>query len=124
MARPVTIVFLLALSACGNAPSGPPQGAPPAATAKEQTCVPERANVRLEGAQIFWNGQPVDEPELARRSAAHWCGERTYAIMIEQSLPDPRDSAAMARSMRVSRLVGTKQATLADTLKQLADGTY
>ena len=120
MARPVAIAFLLALAACGNAPSGEP----PAASPTKQACVPEPVRVRIEDNKIFWNDQLVDEPELARRSAAHWCGVRTYAIMVDQSLPDPRDREAMARSQRVGRLIGTKQATLADTLNQLADGTY
>ncbi|MEQ1784233.1 MAG: hypothetical protein ABMA14_23000 [Hyphomonadaceae bacterium] len=80
--------------------------------------------ILIEHGQIFWNGEAIDEPEVAKRSAAHWGGERPYAIKIDQALPAPDDHAAIALSMRVGRLIGTKQATLAGTLKKLADGSY
>lgn len=120
MMRTTAISLLLALAACSDA-SGDSQDT---ASAKEETCVPERVKVGIEHDQILWNDEAVDEPELARRSAAHWCGERPYVIVFDQALPAPDDRAAIARSIRVSRLIGTKQATLAETLKQLAAGTY
>lgn len=118
--RSIVFALVLAVAACDNAPSI----LPPASSANAQVCVHEPVNVRIDHNQIFWNSDLVDEAELARRSASHWCGERPYAIMTEQALPDPGDKAALALSMRVGKLIGTKQATLADTLKQLADGTY
>jgi len=80
--------------------------------------------VRVDERQIFWNGEVIDEPELARRAAAHWCGRRPHIITVDQSLPDPNDRAAIALSLRVGRLIGTKQATLEETLRKLADGSY
>ena len=120
MARAIVIGFLVALASCGNAPSSSPL---PAA-ANEEPCVSEGVSILIEHGQIFWNGEVIDEPEVARRSAAHWCGEWPYAIKIDQALPAPDAHAAIKLSIRVSRLIGTKRATLADTLKNLADGSY
>jgi hypothetical protein len=112
--------FLVALAACGNAPSSSPL--PAAAT--EEPCVSEGVSIQIEHGQIFWNGEVIDEPEVARRSAAHWCGERPYAIRTDQALPAPDDHASIALSIRVGQLIGTKQAKLANTLKRRVDGSY
>lgn len=118
--RALIVSFLLVLPACEN--SSP--ASPPLAATGEEECVSERVRVRLDRNRIFWNDEAVDEPELAKRSAAHWCGERPPVIMMEQVITDPRDQAAIARSVRIGKLIETKQATLADTLKQLAEGSY
>lgn len=120
MTRTVIAVSLLCLAACDGAPASTAQ--PTSAT--EEKCVFGRAKVTITDNVIRWNGDIVDEAELARRAAAHWCGERPYAITTDQAVPHPDDRAAIELSLRVSRLIGTKQATLAETLRKLADGTY
>jgi hypothetical protein len=118
--RTAIIGLLLALAACDSAlPSSTVSAGPNVAA-----CVSEPVTVRVDGGQIFWNSDSVDEPELARRAAAHWCGERPYVIKADFALPDPNDRDGMALSVRVSRLISTKQAALEETLRKLADGTY
>lgn len=84
----------------------------------------QRVTVTLEAGRIFWNGEEVDESELARRSAAHWARKPVHVITTDQAIPAPDDVDARKLSLRVCRLIGTKQTTLAETLRKLADGTY
>lgn len=120
MTRTIITASLLLLTACDGAP---PSTAQPV-SATEDKCVFGPANVTIANNEIRWNGDIVDEAELAKRAAAHWCGERPYAIKTDHVIPHPDDRAAIELSLRVSRLIGTKQATLAETLRKLADGTY